>query len=404
MTSSSFYGTYTPEMFENWTKEHLESLDYDVVLPPKNQIGYDLEIVRPGQKSIAVQCKYYKKHRVNITQVEKFKDWMGMFSTKQQFGEGWIISSNGYSQSALNTFKRSEDDNNLVSLGTIYNDSIRWDYKNPKFNYEDLTPSIPMEVSNPMEVSEIGKKYYIGVFTNKGGTGKTTVAAHLAGAFALMGKDVILIDIDPQRNLKMLLRNTDDPNDSSLYVGNISSGKIAGTITVLDEKEWEIDKKEWEKVNIVICDCNPTFEENPDDWMEKFDYCIIPTTLNPLGVAKNGDVIQRTLGKISQQNSHTEKFVLCNQYVDNKNDTIVKKRNKLLIDMLKNFVNFKDPKTHLIDPKTIAIHRSNALYYWGMHILENAKPELAFSPRGGRNIPREDFLKLAEYFEKRLFN
>ncbi|KKZ15119.1 MAG: hypothetical protein TH68_02140 [Candidatus Synechococcus spongiarum 142] len=382
-------------MFENWTKEHLESLGYDVVLPSKNQIGYDLKIVRPGRKSIAVQCKYYKKRRVNVAQVEKFKDWMGMFSTKQQFSEGWIISSNGYSQSALNTFERSEDDNNLVSLGTIYNDSIRWDYKNPKFNYEDLIPS------SPMEISEIGEKYYIGVFTNKGGTGKTTVAAHLAGAFAIMGKDVILIDIDPQRNLKKLLRNTDDPNDSSLYMGNISSGKVGGTITVLDEKEWEIDKKEWEKVNIVICDCNPTLEKNPDDWMEKFDYCIIPTTLNPLGVAKNGDVIQRTLDKISQQNSHTEKFVLCNQYADN---TTAKKRNKLLIDMLKNAINFKDSKTHLIDPNIVAIHRSDALYYWGMHILENAEPELAFSSRGGKSVPREDFLKLAEYFEKRLFN
>ena len=34
----------------------------------------------------------------------------------------------------------------------------------------------------------------IAIASGKGGVGKTTVAAHLAGAFALMGYDVILLD------------------------------------------------------------------------------------------------------------------------------------------------------------------------------------------------------------------
>lgn len=40
----------------------------------------------------------------------------------------------------------------------------------------------------------------ITVTNRKGGTGKTTVATHLAGAFAIMGHHVALIDIDPQGN------------------------------------------------------------------------------------------------------------------------------------------------------------------------------------------------------------
>jgi chromosome partitioning protein len=38
----------------------------------------------------------------------------------------------------------------------------------------------------------------IGVVNQKGGSGKTTIATHLARAFQLMGKEVLLIDSDPQ--------------------------------------------------------------------------------------------------------------------------------------------------------------------------------------------------------------
>ena len=396
MTFSSIYSDYTPEMFEKWVMRHLQSLGHQVKLPPKNQIGYDLEIVRRGQKSIAVQCKYYKATRANKTQVAKFKDWMGMFSTKQQFSEGWIISANGYSISAMNLLNRNINNDNSVSLGTIYNDDIRWDYKTEN-NVENVAPVVTMEVSETVD------KHYIGVFTNKGGTGKTTVAAHLAGAFAMIGHDVVLIDGDPQGNLKKLLRNTDDLDDASLYVESPAKGKIGGAITVLSQDEWKVDKDSYDDTSIIICDCSPTLDENPDYLMKQFDYCIIPTTLNPLGIAKNSEVIQRTLDKIADRNLYTEKFVLCNQYVDRESDKVSNRRNKLLINMLKQNVNFNDAKTHMIDPDDIAIHRSNALYYWGMHTLEQKDPELAFTAYGGKSIPRQDFLKLAEYFLKRLF-
>lgn len=45
----------------------------------------------------------------------------------------------------------------------------------------------------------------ISVFTVKGGTGKTTTAINLAGAFAEQGKKVLIIDNDPQSNVTQIL-------------------------------------------------------------------------------------------------------------------------------------------------------------------------------------------------------
>ena len=72
------------------------------------------------------------------------------------------------------------------------------------------------------------------MFTCKGGVGKTTVAAHLAGAFALQGYDVILVDLDPDRNLRKLFieDQISDDETASLYVPAHRKGFIGSTITV----------------------------------------------------------------------------------------------------------------------------------------------------------------------------
>ncbi len=412
---------HDPYEFEDDVKDLLEK-NYghwirEVIKPPKNEPGYDLEIIREDSlnppedgKSTAVQVKNYKRS-VNVSHVRKFIDFMGKYRTQSQFNEGYIISSNGFSKSAIE-YLRNESGRNpntsVISLGTIYQGSIRWDCLHPQGSFQasqghqdpsrETGPSVSPLEDHP---SDTHRRYYFGIFTNKGGTGKTTVAAHLAGAFALMGYDVILLDIDPQRNLKKLFQNDED--DSSLYVESLRPGQVGSTISILDDKEWEDDKDRHSDIKIVICDCNPTFEKNANDLVKEFDYCVIPTTLNPLGIAKNSDVIKRTFEQIRTENSKAQMHVLINYYDESKSKKTTEKRNNLLLDLLKSNIDFdEDNKSYLIDPNRVcAIHRSDFLYYWGMHIVEKKKPQLAFQLSNNKNIPREDFLNLAKYFREK---
>lgn len=363
-------------------------------IPEKNNLGYDLKIcmMKNDQviRNIAVQCKCHKRP-IHIGYVEKFISYMKTWNAQQEFDEGWLISASGFSKPAI---KLSEENDSKVSLGTIRNNKIDWDY----LNMSNITKDNPVSDEDPLnEDAPLDRYCYIGVFANKGGTGKTTIAAHLAGGFALMGLDVILLDIDPQRNLKKLFQEEDG---SYIFVKPIQSGKTGTIIDVLDEQEWKEEKENFSNVKIVICDCNPTFEQNPIELIKEFDYCIIPTSLSPLGISKSGDVIKRTFDKIRKENKKTELDVLVNYYEDTKSRS---RRNRLLLDLIENEIPFnKNNNFNLIDPdKTCAIHRSDSLFYWGMHIVEKRKPELAFN-NGPTSKVREDFLKLAEYFLKKI--
>lgn len=388
-TSNTFNN---PDDFELHLRTLYQKMGYRVIMPQSlTNKGYDLELIK-GHQRIAVQIKNHKT-RCNIGFVRQFQDFLEL-PIAERFTSGWFVSASGYSKPAL-THVESEKPANLRLIT----------YSGGRFvdNYPDervippQPPPKPGKKEPPIIEAGDDDVKYIGVFTSKGGVGKTTVAAHLAGAFALMGYDVMLLDLDPDKNLrKLFLQDLSDLNgDASMYVPPVSKNRSGSVITVLNHDQW--DPQAYKEIKVVICDCSPVMRENPPELVKKFDYCIIPTTLNPLGIAKNSDVITRTFEQIRSINKKAEMFAIVNCY---ETDAGVEKRNKILAMHLENQIKKyadRDPKCRFINPKEAAIRRSTQLQYWGYHIIDGSQPQLAFNNVGGRCHPRTDFLHLSNF-------
>ena len=333
-------------------------------IAPKTQKNYDLKILKTGE-NLAVRISN-QRAKIHLGQIEKFLDFLTQDDSKN-FSGGLFISTGGFTKSVY-THLREEKFKNL-RLAILRDERLIWE---------------PENIDAPVEKD---KTIYVGVFTCKGGVGKTTIAAHLAGAFALNGYDVALVDLDRQQNLRKLL-------GENLYVP-ATKGASGSTISVLSGDEWNagIDKK----TKIVICDCNPEFDSNPIEFIRKFDYCIVPTTLNPLGVNKNADVIKRTFAQIRRENARAHLFVLINnlQRDEENRNTVL---NHILESQFEELTKV-DRRCHYINPDEVAIRYSKQLLYWGFHIFDKSKPQLAFRSVGRYSYPRMDFLKLADYLE-----
>jgi chromosome partitioning protein len=341
-----------------------------------NQPGYDL-IVRKDKYIAAVQIKWLKSN-VSTPQILKFVDFLETKEGKT-FNVGFFITTKGFGGPGLGLIK-GWGKNTKVYCGVASESKISW-----------INPTEPFKSkTNSETITNNPKKIYFGIFTCKGGVGKTTIAAHLAGAFVLQEFNVALVDLDPEQNLHKLVGD-------GVYIPN-SQGGVGHSIEVFSGKDW--DENAAKDAQIVICDCSPALERNPIELIEKLDYCIIPTTLNPLGISKHGRVIEDTVNKLRKINKNSHLFVLINNF---KNPGT--KRLQLLKDIFVNVyqnISKTDEKFDCIDPEEACIRSSDLLYYWGIHLLEdpdNPRSELAFNLVGGRCHPKEDFLNVADYIE-----
>ena len=154
----------------------------------------------------------------------------------------------------------------------------------------------------------------IGLFNEKGGVGKSTIATHIAAGLALRGATVVLIDTDPQGNatsalghekapdfydlavrnkpwkdvLKLVLPELyEPPNEPSsgklfLCAGNKESRNIANSINnpaVIRRRVKELEGV----VDFVIFDTSPTPSLLHAALTSASDYVIIPTDLQEFG-------------------------------------------------------------------------------------------------------------------------
>lgn len=356
--------------FEQHVRQLFQKEGWTVETAP-SQAGYEL-IVTKGKKLGAVQVRWLKSD-VQKPQLSKFVDFLET-NAGRKFNCGFFITTQGYGGSAR-ALIRTWGQSSKILCGIAAQNEIIWINNNPNVP--------PPEPPKP-------EKIYFGVFTCKGGVGKTTIAAHLAGAFALQGFNVAIVDLDPEKNLQKLMGD-------GIYLPKPNS--IGESIEVYDEKAW--DEEVARDSKIVVCDCSPAFDRNPKELVDKFDYCIIPTTFNPLGINKHGKVIRDTVKDIRKINEHAHLFVLVNNFKSptTRQMQLLKKVYFETYEEIKE----TDKKFHCIDPEEVCIRSSDQLYYWGIHLLENPEEpqsELAFKLIGGKSYPRDDFLNLADYIER----
>ena len=359
--------------FEQHITKIFSQAGWKVETAKNNQPGYDL-IVKNDLYTIAVQIKWLKG-KVSTPQILQFSDFLDSEAGKK-FDYGFLVTTKGFSNPVLSLIK-SWNQPTKMYCGISSETKINW-----------IKPFV--NTNSDRYINKPKNKIYFGIFTCKGGVGKTTLSAHLAGAFVLQELNVALIDLDPEQNLLKLVGD-------GIYLPN-NKGGIGHSIEVFKPEEWHEDAAP--DAQLVICDCSPAFERNPQELIAKFDYCVIPTTLNPLGINKHGKVIEDTVQAIRKINQKTHLFVVVNNY---------KKTSKSKLSILrKTYLNAyydieqQDEKFHCIDPEQAVIRASEQLYYWGIHLLENPdepRSELAFNLVGGRCHPREDFINLADYIE-----
>lgn len=332
---------------------------------PRSQNEYDLRLRKAGA-AFAVRVA---SAETRLVEIEKFLEFLD--ENTAGLKNGFFVSAGGFTASVY-AYLREEKINNL-RVAVLRDGRLIWEA-------ERFTAS-----------GEAEESIYIGIFTCKGGVGKTTIAAHLAGAFALNGYAVALLDLDRQQNLRKML-------GARVYLPTTKGENDVSAISVFSPEEWH--HKTSLKAKIVVCDCNPELRANPPEFVRRFDYCLIPTTLNPLGINQDADVILRTLEEIRRANEKATLFALINNlHADEP------KRNARLNEELKNrFVKIAegDLRARYIEPQQAAIRFSKQLLYWGFHLFENAQSQLAFRSIGGYSHPRLDFLKLADYLERQM--
>ncbi|MDX1711358.1 MAG: ParA family partition ATPase [Rhodovibrionaceae bacterium] len=114
------------------------------------------------------------------------------------------------------------------------------------------------------------------VAQQKGGAGKTTLAAHLAVAWTAARKKVAVVDIDPQQSLTMWYRLREErmgDAGAGLLVNQIQGWRVRNEVQSLAEEH-----------DVVIIDSPPHMETEARVAVRSADLVIVPIQPSPMDV------------------------------------------------------------------------------------------------------------------------
>lgn len=124
----------------------------------------------------------------------------------------------------------------------------------------------------------------IAVINQKGGVGKTTLTANLGAALAVMGKKILLIDLDPQANLTYSFGLTPTQSISEVILGKKTLEEIllnAEYVSIAPSARSLADTEDWLVSRISREGFLKTILAS---FQQPFDYCLIdcPPSLSSL--------------------------------------------------------------------------------------------------------------------------
>lgn len=131
----------------------------------------------------------------------------------------------------------------------------------------------------------------LAVTNQKGGVGKTTTAVSMASAFALAGKTVLVIDMDPQANATVACGY--DRRQIEIGIADVLTGDVAPENACLyneDSRLWLLPANDTltasDNILAKIPERHALLKKHCLGWIDKFDWVFIdcPPTLNLLTV------------------------------------------------------------------------------------------------------------------------
>lgn len=377
--------------YEIFVAECFRALGCKVELPQNpNQEAWDFAVVTPAGLRGAVQVKSRKAGALPHPMFNR----LGLYLSSPEgvaFDFGVNVVNTAFSGPTMAVLQNASPavEEKFVYGGVVRfpTTRIEWQVHRPGFDAAATATEEPVE-SPPVAVVAPPEARRVAVFTEKGGVGKTSVAAHLAGAMVYCGRDAVLVDVDKQKNLSLLL---------GAGVNVVDRHKRASTL-VIEPDYLEADESSYKNFYIVY-DCAPHFDANPREIFERVTDTVIPFVLSPLSILGNAEVIHRTISSIRGVNPDMRFHIVVNQYEQSRSSS---GHQKTLLNHIRFWLKehglLQDPKVRFYEPSELSIRRSAILLNWGMFLLKSGEePRLAFESNvsGAQNL-LSDFVALAE--------